>query len=59
MFRFIKRMFTVIRTFVDCGASILLNSLECVSMSNQVCKVRPAIVNINSNEALFYRYNVL
>ena len=23
-------------------------------MSNQECKVRPAIVNVNSNESLFY-----
>ena len=28
-------------------------------MSNQECKVRPAIVNINSNEPLFYPYSIL
>ena len=27
-------------------------------MSNQDCKVRPEIININSNEPLFYPYSV-
>ena len=33
--------------------------LKFVSMSNQECKARPAIVNININEPLFYPYSVL
>ena len=28
-------------------------------MNNQECNVRPAVVNINSNEPLFYPYSVL
>ena len=31
-----------------------VNSLKCVSMNNQECKVRPKIININSNEPSFY-----
>ena len=31
-------------TFVVCG------TLKCVSMSDQECKIRPAIMNIDSNE---------
>ena len=31
-----------------------VNSLECVSMSNQGCKARPKIINVNSNEPVFY-----
>ena len=27
--------------------------LQCVSMSNQECRIRPEIMNINSNEAIF------
>ena len=34
------------------------NALKCVSMNNQECKVRPEIININSNEPLFYPYSV-
>ena len=30
------------------------NSLECVSMNNQECKIRTEIINLNTNEPLFY-----
>ena len=35
-----------------------VNLLECVSMANQECKVRPEIVNINSNEAVFFPFTI-
>ena len=35
------------------------NTLKCVSMNNQECKVRPVIMNINSNETLCYFYSIL
>ena len=35
-----------------------VNSLECVSMKNQECKVRPEIVNINSNDPIFYPFSI-
>lgn len=31
-----------------------LNTLKCVSMSNQECKVKTSMVNIKSNHSLFY-----
>ena len=34
------------------------NVLKCVSMNNHEFKVRPKIININSNEPLFYRYSI-
>ena len=34
------------------------NSLKCVSVNNQECKVRPEKININSNEPSFYPYSV-
>ena len=34
------------------------NALKCVSMNNQEYKVRPEIVNINSNKPSFYSYSV-
>ena len=39
-------------------SSIVLNvnSSECVSMNNQECKIRPEIINLNTNEPLFYPY---
>ena len=35
-----------------------VNSLKYVSMNNQECKVKPEIININSNEPLFYTYSI-
>ena len=33
-----------------------VNSLECVSISNKECKVRPETVNVNSNERVFFPF---
>ena len=35
-----------------------VNSLECISISHQECKVRPQIVNVNSNKRILYRYSI-
>ena len=35
-----------------------VNSLECVSMKNQECQIRPEIVNLNTNEPLLYPYSI-
>ena len=43
MFRFTKKVFIVAMTF--CGSNpSKLNSLECVSMNNQECKIRTNII---------------
>ena len=35
------------------------STLKWVSINNQKCKVRPEILNINSNEPSFYSYVIL
>ena len=35
-----------------------VNSLKYVSMSNQECRIRSEIININSNEPSFYPYSI-
>ena len=35
-----------------------VNSLECVSMNNQECKRRSEIINVNTNESMFYPYSI-
>ena len=35
-----------------------VNPLECVSMNNQECRIRPEVININSNEPLFCLYSI-
>ena len=32
--------------------------LSFVSMNNQVCKVKPEIINVNSNEPVFYSFSI-
>ena len=34
------------------------NSLECVSRNNQDYKIRPEIINLNTNEPMFYPYSI-
>ena len=36
-----------------------VNSLSCISITDQECKVRPQIVNINSNEPVFYPFSII
>ena len=38
--------------------AVLLNAVKYVSMNNQKHKVRPEIININSNESLFCLYSI-
>ena len=33
-------------------------SLKCVSMTNQECKVRLQIINVNSDELVFYPFSI-
>ena len=56
MFLFVKPIF-VSTMFFACNLSSV-NPLECVSMNNQECKVRPEIVNFNSNEPIFFPFSI-
>ena len=56
MFGFAKQIFfSTLMFFVSLSN---VNPLECVLMNNQECKLRAEIVNVNSNEPLFYRFNI-
>ena len=57
MFRFVKLIFVSTKMFFGCNLSSE-NPLKCVSMNNQECKVRPEIVNVNSNEPIFYPFSI-
>ena len=52
MFRFIKQIFISALMYFSNLSSV--NSLKCVSMKTQKCKARPEIVDINSNNPIFY-----
>ena len=56
MLVFIKKIFYI--------GSLLLSSLvsatplNCISMKNQECKVRLEIINVNSNNPMFYPFSI-
>ena len=56
MLKFIKKIF--ISTMMYFGSLSSVSPLKCMSMNNQECNVRPEIVNVNSNEPLFYPFSV-
>ena len=55
MFSFVKRVFVLGLTVLS---SSIAGALNCVSMNNQECKVRPKIVDINSNNPMFYPFSI-
>ena len=57
MFRFIKKCFSTAMTFFNFNLPNV-NSLECISMNNQECKIRTERINLNTNEPNFYTYSI-
>ena len=57
MLGFVKQIFVSAVMFFGCNALNVI-PLKCISMSNQECRIRPEIININSNEPSFYPYCV-
>ena len=49
-------MFSIGSLFLSSVVST--NPLSCISMNNQACKVRSEIININSNEPVFYPFSI-
>ena len=56
MFEFVKKAFFA-------GLAILstlmgVNSLSCISVTNQECKIRPQILNVNVNEPVLFPFSI-
>ena len=47
MFKFVKKVFFIGLTILSNFTNVI--PLSCISMKNQECKVRPEIINVNSN----------
>ena len=56
MFVFIKKIFLTRLAFLS--SLVSTTPLSCISMNNQACKVRPEIINVNSNEPVFYPFSI-
>ena len=55
------QIFSVIKKVFFLGLTILSNfknALDCISIKNQECKVRPEIISINSNNPMFYPFSI-
>ena len=56
MLRFIKQILISAMMFFSSLSSV--NSLECISMKNQKCKVKSEIIDINSNDPIFFPFSI-
>ena len=57
IFGFIKKCFFTVMAFFNFNLPNV-NSLQCISTNNQECKIGPEIINISTNEPVFYPYNI-
>ena len=53
MFGFIKKVFATAMAFFSFNP-LSVNYLECVSVSNQKCKIRTNVIYTSNNEPVFY-----
>ena len=56
MFVFIKKIFYIGSFFLS--SLVSTTPLNCISIKNQECKVRSEIVDINSNNPIFYPFSI-
>ena len=56
MFVFRKKIFRFGSLFLS--SLVSRTSLNCISMKNQECKARPEIINVNSNNPIFYPFSI-
>ena len=57
------KIFGFVKKVLFIGLTILSNftnasSLSCISMNYQPCKARPQVVNVNSNNPIFYLFSI-
>ena len=58
MSAFIKKLFFTRLPILSSVNLLTVTPLRCISMNNQECKIRPEIVNVNSDESVFYTFSI-
>ena len=58
MFEFIEKAFFTGLTVLSYVNPLSTNQMSCISINDQECKVRPEIINVNSDEPVFYPFNI-
>ena len=56
IFGFVKKVFFVGLTILSGFTNA--NSLSCISMSNEECKTRPQVINVNGDEPVFLPFSI-
>ena len=61
IFGFVKKVFfiglTILSGFTNAN-SLNAIPLSCIWMSNQECKIRPQVVNVNGDEPVFFPFSI-
>ena len=52
----LRKLVTTVITFFNLFMGT--NSLECISMNNQECKLRPKMIDNNANDTVVYPYSI-
>ena len=55
MFSFVKKVFVL---GLKVLSSSITGALNCALINNQECKIRPEIIDVSSNNAIFYPFSV-
>ena len=55
-FRFVKKVFFIGLTILSNFTNVI--SLNCISMKNQECITRLQVINVNSNNPIFYPFSI-
>ena len=64
MFRSIKKIFIRLSSvykkgnFCESGVPYLKGPIKCLSLNKHPCQAQPTLVDVNSDEALFYQFTV-
>ena len=53
----LKKCFSILSDFTNAN-SLNAVPLSCISTNNQACKARPQILNVNSNNPIFYPFSI-
>ena len=56
IFGFVKKLFFIGLTILPSFTNAI--PLSCISLKNQECKTRPQVVNVNSNNPIFYPFSI-
>ena len=53
-----KKIFLSGLTVLSYVNPLIETPLSCIYVNNQACKVRPEIINVNSDEPVFYPFSI-